>query len=780
MSAIDGGDADPTPAPVAPPEQTVTEPPVQPEPEPPATNQSNSFAEPFNGPNLTAYTKDGYAKPQVRQDLAQIASLGSTAVALIPTWYMKGPDSNRITPDPAKTPSDASLRQAFEWAGQQGLEVVLKPHIDVLDESFRGDIQPARPGAWFGSYERFISHYAKLASDSGAALFVVGTELKSMSADTEPWRSVIDAVRGQYYGPLTYAANWDEVSQVQFWDELDLIGVDAYYPLAAEGEVPTAESLAAAWQPNVDALKSLSDQWGVPVLITEFGYPTQASAASNPFGVQRGEPADQAAPGAGLPGRLRRFLRRGLGQRHHVVELASRPRRRRRTPPPTTRPKARCREQIVGSAQAESAWRPSAGSPALRLPLPNAIPQRGPRGRASAESTPLPCLFRPALTGEPLRCEPRSSQKASGHGRRRSARGRGVLAALAVCVPVLVTGPARRCHPAAAYDRGQQQLQEIAGSVDELKSQVAADNRRVDDLLGELSGLRATADALTAELESKQAELDRLEADLKREKRAPRRKSGRASSGHSMCFATNSSLSIWRYPGRCRHGARSFADWTNLVSGTGYAESIQNRDESVIRRVTGLREQISGRRGADGGTGESSFRRHETRSPTEQQAAVAARDAVEAQRAEFLATRDTRQARIARCRTRPARSKATCPTSRSTRQAALPRSRAGTELGPDRGARFGRSGCRAGRCPAGGQGRDRRRQLDRRHALRLGRRSRLLRIFRLRLLRRGQLRPPRRRPDLPARSTRPVSPPGASRAKATGSPFTATRATPTR
>ena len=293
MMVIGSGDSA-NPAPEAPPEQTTTEPSVQPEPEPPADSQPDSFAGPFNGPNLTAYTKNGYSRPQVQEDLARIVALGSTAVALVPTWYMERSDSNRVAPDPAKTPSDASLRQAIDWAGEQGLAVVLKPHIDVLDETFRGDIQPADRNVWFASYQRFIRNYAELAADSGSAIFAIGTELKSLSSDTEPWRSVIDAVRGEFSGPLTYAANWDEVSQVQFWDELDMIGVDAYYPLAAEGESPTAESLAAAWQPNVDALKSLSDQWGKPVLISEFGYPTQATAASSPFEVSEGQPADQA------------------------------------------------------------------------------------------------------------------------------------------------------------------------------------------------------------------------------------------------------------------------------------------------------------------------------------------------------------------------------------------------------------------------------------------------------------------------------------------------------
>ena len=53
---------------------------------------------------------------------------------------------------------------------------------------------------------------------------------------------------------------------------------------------------------------------------------------------------------------------------------------------------------------------------------------------------------------------------------------------------------------------------------------------------------------------------------------------------------------------------------------------------------------------------------------------------------------------------------------------------------------------RAGERAARGQGRDRRRQLDRHHPLRLGRRPRQLLLLRLRLLGRGQLRPLRRRP----------------------------------
>ena len=67
---------------------------------------------PINGPmlgvNLTAYTRDGYGDPEVQKMMRTIADLGSTTVTLVPTWYMKRPDSNRIRPDEEKTPSDES------------------------------------------------------------------------------------------------------------------------------------------------------------------------------------------------------------------------------------------------------------------------------------------------------------------------------------------------------------------------------------------------------------------------------------------------------------------------------------------------------------------------------------------------------------------------------------------------------------------------------------------------------------------------------------------------
>ena len=248
---------------------------------------------PLLGMNLTAYTADGYSQPEARRAIDALADLGSTAVTLVPTWYMKAARANRIAPDPDKTPTDDSLIQAIDWARDNGLKVVIKPHVDVLDDSYRGEIQPANRDVWFRSYGEFIDHYAELAASKSADLFVIGTELKSMSTETDRWRAVIQTIRDRFFGPITYAANWDEVDQVQFWDDLDAIGADAYYPLSSEDDDnPTFASLVSAWNDIAGQLRAKSEQWSRPVILTEVGYPSQVGATAHPYEVTD-QPVDQ-------------------------------------------------------------------------------------------------------------------------------------------------------------------------------------------------------------------------------------------------------------------------------------------------------------------------------------------------------------------------------------------------------------------------------------------------------------------------------------------------------
>jgi hypothetical protein len=173
----------------------------------------------------------------------------------------------------------------MQTARSLGLEVTLKPQIDILPSGWVGTITPSDPAAWFDSLQATIYHYADLAQQGGAGMLVIGTEFQSMSgpAYTARWQQLIAGVRQRFSGRLTYAANFDEFQQVQFWPSLDYVGVDGYWRLSNVAD-PPLESLLSAWAStgHVDALRRTALAAGRPVLLTEIGYRSIAGATIHP------------------------------------------------------------------------------------------------------------------------------------------------------------------------------------------------------------------------------------------------------------------------------------------------------------------------------------------------------------------------------------------------------------------------------------------------------------------------------------------------------------------
>lgn len=272
---------------------------------PPARSSS------YEGANISGYTGNAYATSMVRDDIKAIYDVASTDVAFTPTWYMYTADDTTIEPSSQKSPSDDGLRQGLALARSVGLGTMLKPQVDVIDGTFRGQIVPADRAAWFVAYERMMLHYADIAQEAHVDLFCIGTELSSMSIDTAEWQRLIANVRARYGGAITFAANWNAIDQVDFWNELDIIGVDAYWPLAQPGEQPTVDSLVAAWRPHVQELADLSARTGKLVFLAELGYPSQPGAAAHPHETAPDEPADPEAQKVAYDAAFRAFTDQG-------------------------------------------------------------------------------------------------------------------------------------------------------------------------------------------------------------------------------------------------------------------------------------------------------------------------------------------------------------------------------------------------------------------------------------------------------------------------------------
>jgi len=182
--------------------------------------------------------------------------------------------------------TDEGLSKTTAWAHELGIKTLLKPHLWVHHGDWSGDIAMATPedwARWFASYEAFIVHYAKLAESSRIEALAIGTELGKASARTADWKRLIARVREVYHGKLTYCANWnDETERVGFWNELDFIGVQAYYPLATVDR-PSMSQIEEGWKPIASRLASLAQRTGKSVVFTEIGFKSVQGSLKEPW-----------------------------------------------------------------------------------------------------------------------------------------------------------------------------------------------------------------------------------------------------------------------------------------------------------------------------------------------------------------------------------------------------------------------------------------------------------------------------------------------------------------
>ncbi len=235
------------------------------------------------GINLTSWWYNDYLNSNIGNTLDKLCSLGVESISLLTTWYQETPTSTEIYSDATKTPLDSGLEDVIADVKSRGLRTVLKPHVDPLS-GWRGQISfdnEADWAAWFENYNNFIMHYAEIAEANGVDVLVIGTELSGTEQRPE-WNDIIDNVRDVYSGEIVYGANWDSYQDVPFWEKVDYIGVDAYFPLTSSFD-PTPEQLETAVQGVAQELKDFSELNGKQIMITEVGYQSYDGSNITPW-----------------------------------------------------------------------------------------------------------------------------------------------------------------------------------------------------------------------------------------------------------------------------------------------------------------------------------------------------------------------------------------------------------------------------------------------------------------------------------------------------------------
>ncbi len=254
------------------------------------------------GASIESFGAGDFGTDNFKQSVTNLAATGANYVTLIIPYVQSSTTSTDIR-NATGTPSDDTLKNAINFAHSKGLKVMLKPHLEPQTGEWRAYINPSDRTSWFTNYGTMLNHLADIAQSTGVEEMCLGAELYSMSAYTQNssnsqnWRNLIAAVRTRYSGLLTYSANFQgpaEKDVIDFWNDLDFIGVSAYYPLDANNANPTVESLKNNWSSvNTNEILPLYNRWNKPILFTEVGYRSVHGAHIEPFAYWRNDYADQ-------------------------------------------------------------------------------------------------------------------------------------------------------------------------------------------------------------------------------------------------------------------------------------------------------------------------------------------------------------------------------------------------------------------------------------------------------------------------------------------------------
>jgi hypothetical protein len=211
------------------------------------------------------------------------------------TWQQDLTDSSSVHKWEETISMDSlrSLVKIIRSRSQRTPKVFLKPLI-VIPGNASLWIQPKNIDAWFESYSALVLELAVVAEELKLSALSIGLELPHLTLKPQyeaSWRRLISQVRAVFTGQLTYAALcWIEYQRIPFWDDLDWIGIDAYWNLTADisgynGTLPAVQELTASWSRHlldISKWRGVAGLLNKPVVFTEVGYPSAELCVEEP------------------------------------------------------------------------------------------------------------------------------------------------------------------------------------------------------------------------------------------------------------------------------------------------------------------------------------------------------------------------------------------------------------------------------------------------------------------------------------------------------------------
>lgn len=237
-----------------------------------------------------------YTGPEPAMSMQKLAATNATWICLAFGAEMETFDSPKIlfSDNNPEMVTDQEIRCAIQLARDNNLKVIMKPVVNVRDETWRAWIKFNNKDkttnkkaweSWWRDFRAMLLHYAAIAEETNCEMLCLGCEMESTEGYEKKWRALIADIRKVYSGVLTYNANWGREDAIPWWDAIDIIGISAYYPVGSEDpnkwlkkgldQVPesdtTLEAIKKRWLPHKQKLAAISSKYHRPILFIELG-----------------------------------------------------------------------------------------------------------------------------------------------------------------------------------------------------------------------------------------------------------------------------------------------------------------------------------------------------------------------------------------------------------------------------------------------------------------------------------------------------------------------------
>ncbi|WP_307337665.1 glycoside hydrolase family 113 [Metabacillus malikii] len=215
-----------------------------------------------------------FEKPEAKESLRKLKERTNTDYVIISLAALQdGAHTTVVDYQGKHMVSDEELVQMIDYSRELGLKVILKPTVNCKDGTWRAHINffdldvPCEPkwSEWFKSYTEYQVHYAKIAEKTKCEMMIVGCEMVQTERRDKEWRALIDDVRVEYKGPITYNTDKYQEGNVKWWDAVDVISSSGYYPIDD-------------WDNQLARIEEIIKPYNKPFFFAEAGCPSRSNS----------------------------------------------------------------------------------------------------------------------------------------------------------------------------------------------------------------------------------------------------------------------------------------------------------------------------------------------------------------------------------------------------------------------------------------------------------------------------------------------------------------------